>query len=67
MIIAVDGPAASGKGPIARASPRISAGPRWHGCSIARPKNLLEMGGDRKGFAAARATDLRQMLRRSPN
>jgi cytidylate kinase len=58
MIIAVDGPAASGKGTIARALaahfglPHMDTGLLYR----ATAKNLLEMGGDPESeFAAARA------------
>jgi len=64
MIIAVDGPAASGKGTIARALaarfglPHMDTGLLYR----ATAKNLLEMGGDPESeFAAARATDLSQI------
>jgi cytidylate kinase len=64
MIIAVDGPAASGKGTIARAIaahfglPYLDTGLLYR----ATAKNLLEMGGDPESeFAAARATDLSQI------
>jgi len=64
MIIAVDGPAASGKGTIARAIaahfglPYMDTGLLYR----ATAKNLLEMGGDPESeFAAARATDLSQI------
>ena len=57
MIIAVDGPAASGKGTIARALaahfglPHMDTGLLYR----ATAKNLLEMGGDPESeFAAAR-------------
>jgi cytidylate kinase len=64
MIIAVDGPAASGKGTIARALashfglPHMDTGLLYR----ATAWNLLEMGGDPDSeFAAARATDLSQI------
>src|SRR3982751_3897364 len=64
MIIAVDGPAASGKGTIARAVaahfglPFMDTGLLYR----ATAKNLLQMGGDPESeFAAARATDLSQI------
>jgi cytidylate kinase len=64
MIIAVDGPAASGKGTIARALaahfglPHLDTGLLYR----ATAKNLLEMGGDPESeFQAARATDLSQI------
>ncbi|HST36674.1 MAG TPA: (d)CMP kinase [Allosphingosinicella sp.] len=65
MIIAVDGPAASGKGTIARALaahfglPHMDTGLLYRAAAF----NLLEMGGDPESeFAAARAaTDLSQI------
>ncbi|HTU11871.1 MAG TPA: (d)CMP kinase [Allosphingosinicella sp.] len=64
MIIAVDGPAASGKGTIARALarhfglPHMDTGLLYRAAAL----NLLEMGGDPDSeFAAARATDLSQI------
>lgn len=64
MIIAVDGPAASGKGTIARALaarfglPYMDTGLLYRATAL----NLLEMGGDPESeFAAARATDLAQI------
>src|SRR6188768_1581758 len=64
MIIAVDGPAASGKGTIARALaahfglPHLDTGLLYRAAAL----NLLEMGGDPESeFAAARATDLSQI------
>ncbi len=61
MIIAVDGPAASGKGTIARAIaqrfdlPHMDTGLLYRATAL----NLLSMGGDPESeFAAARATDL---------
>jgi cytidylate kinase len=64
MIIAVDGPAASGKGTIARALaahfglPHMDTGLLYRATAL----NLLEVGGDPESeFAAARATDLSQI------
>ena len=64
MIIAVDGPAASGKGTIARALaehfglPHMDTGLLYRAAAL----NLLSMGGDPESeFAAARATDLSQI------
>lgn len=64
MIIAVDGPAASGKGTIARALaayyglPHMDTGLLYRAAAL----NLLHMGGDPESeFAAARACDLSQM------
>ena len=64
MIIAVDGPAASGKGTIARALaahyglPHLDTGLLYRATAL----NLLELGGDPDSeFAAARATDLSQI------
>ncbi|HEY5712358.1 MAG TPA: (d)CMP kinase [Allosphingosinicella sp.] len=64
MIIAVDGPAASGKGTIARALagtlglPYMDTGLLYRATAL----NLLGMGGDPESeFAAARATDLSQI------
>jgi cytidylate kinase len=64
MIIAVDGPAASGKGTIARALaahfglPHMDTGLLYRATAM----NLLQMGGDPESeFAAARATDLSQI------
>jgi cytidylate kinase len=64
MIIAVDGPAASGKGTIARALaahfglPHMDTGLLYRATAF----NLLELGGDPESeFAAARATDLAQI------
>ena len=64
MIIAVDGPAASGKGTIARALalhfglPHMDTGLLYRATAL----NLLELGGDPESeFAAARATDLSQI------
>jgi cytidylate kinase len=64
MIIAVDGPAASGKGTIARALaahfglPHMDTGLLYRATAL----NLMEMGGDPDSeFAAARATDLSQI------
>jgi cytidylate kinase len=64
MIIAVDGPAASGKGTIAKAVaahfglPHLDTGLLYRATAL----NLLEMGGDPESeFAAARATDLSQI------
>lgn len=69
LIIAVDGPAASGKGTIARALaahfglPHMDTGLLYR----ATAWNLLEMGGDPDSeFAAARATDLSQIDFDSP-
>lgn len=64
MIIAVDGPAASGKGTIARALaahfglPHMDTGLLYRATAL----NLMEMGGDPDSeFAAARATDHAQI------
>jgi cytidylate kinase len=64
MIIAVDGPAASGKGTIARALaqqfrlPHMDTGLLYRAAAL----NLLHMGGDPDSeFAAARACDLSQI------
>ncbi|HYJ52844.1 MAG TPA: (d)CMP kinase [Allosphingosinicella sp.] len=64
MIIAVDGPAASGKGTIARALaahfglPHLDTGLLYRAAAL----NLLEMGGDPESeFAAARACDISQI------
>jgi cytidylate kinase len=64
MIIAVDGPAASGKGTIAKALaehfglPHMDTGMLYRATAL----NLLEMGGDPESeFSAARATDLSQI------
>lgn len=64
MIVAVDGPAASGKGTIARAIarhlglPHMDTGLLYRAAAL----NLLEMGGDPESeFAAARACDLSQI------
>ncbi len=64
MIIAVDGPAASGKGTIARALashfglPHMDTGLLYRATAL----NLLNMGGDPESeFAAARASDLSQI------
>ena len=64
MIIAVDGPAASGKGTIACALaahfrlPHMDTGLLYRATAL----NLLEMGGDPDSeFAAARAADLSQI------
>ena len=64
MIIAVDGPAASGKGTIARALashfglPHMDTGLLYRATAL----NLMEMGGDPDSeFAAARATDHSQI------
>ncbi len=64
MIIAVDGPAASGKGTIARALashfglPHLDTGLLYRAAAL----NLLNMGGDPESeFAAARACDLSQI------
>ncbi len=64
MIIAVDGPAASGKGSIARAIaahyglPHLDTGLLYRATAL----NLLETGGDPESeFAAARATDISQI------
>jgi CMP/dCMP kinase len=64
MIVAVDGPAASGKGSIARAIaarfglPHMDTGLLYRATAL----NLLETGGDPESeFAAARATDISQI------
>jgi cytidylate kinase len=64
MILAVDGPAASGKGTIAKALaehfglPHLDTGLLYRATAL----NLLLMGGDPESeFAAARATDLSQI------
>ena len=64
MIVAVDGPAASGKGTIARAVaqhfglPHMDTGLLYRAAAL----NLLHMGGDPESeFAAARACDLSQI------
>jgi cytidylate kinase len=64
MIIAVDGPAASGKGTIARALalrfglPHMDTGLLYRAAAL----NLLQTGGDPESeFAAARACDLSQI------
>jgi len=64
MIVAVDGPAASGKGTIARAIaaryglPHLDTGLLYRATAL----NLLELGGDPESeFQAARATDLSQI------
>ena len=64
MILAVDGPAASGKGTIAKALaehfglPHLDTGLLYRATAL----NLLAMGGDPESeFAAARATDLSQI------
>jgi len=64
MIIAVDGPAASGKGTIARALaayyglPHMDTGLLYRAAAL----NLLETGGDLDSeFAAARACDISQI------
>jgi cytidylate kinase len=64
MIIAVDGPAASGKGTIARALaahyrlPHLDTGLLYRAAAL----NLLLLGGDPESeFQAARATDLSQI------
>ncbi|MGZ8347882.1 MAG: (d)CMP kinase [Allosphingosinicella sp.] len=64
MIIAVDGPAASGKGTIARAVathfglPHMDTGLLYRAAAL----NLLETGGDLDSeFAAARACDISQI------
>ncbi|WP_395613708.1 (d)CMP kinase [Allosphingosinicella sp.] len=69
MIIAVDGPAASGKGTIARALathfglPHMDTGLLYRATAL----NLLEMGGDPDSeFAAARATELSQINATDP-
>lgn len=69
MIIAVDGPAASGKGTIARALaahfglPHMDTGLLYRATAL----NLLEMGGDPDSeFAAARAADHSQIDFNSP-
>jgi cytidylate kinase len=64
VIIAVDGPAASGKGTIARALARHFALPHMDTGLLYRAAalNLLHMGGDPESeFAAARACDLSQI------
>ncbi len=64
MIVAVDGPAASGKGTIARALARHFALPHMDTGLLYRAValNLLRMGGDPESeFAAARASDLSQI------
>lgn len=64
MIIAVDGPAASGKGTIARALARHYSLPHMDTGLLYRATalNLLGMGGDPESeFAAARAADLSQI------
>ena len=64
MIIAVDGPAASGKGTIARALARHFSLPHMDTGLLYRAAalNLLAMGGDPESeFAAARACDLSQI------
>ena len=64
MIVAVDGPAASGKGTIARAVaqhfglPHMDTGLLYRAAAL----NLLHMGGDPESeFSAARACDLSQI------
>lgn len=64
MIVAVDGPAASGKGSIARAIaahfglPHLDTGLLYRATAL----NLLETGADPESeFAAARATDISQI------
>ena len=64
LVIAVDGPAASGKGTIAKALaahyrlPHMDTGLLYRATAL----NLMEMGGDPDSeFAAARATDLSQI------
>ena len=64
MIVAVDGPAASGKGTVARAVaahfalPHLDTGLLYRAAAF----NLLAMGGDPESeFAAARACDLSQI------
>jgi cytidylate kinase len=64
VIVAVDGPAASGKGSIARALashfglPHMDTGLLYRATAL----NLLETGGDPESeFAAARATDIAQI------
>ena len=64
MIVAVDGPAASGKGTIARALadhyglPHLDTGLLYRAAAL----NLLLLGGDPDSeFSAARATDLSQI------
>ena len=64
MIVAVDGPAASGKGTIARAIARHFGLPHMDTGLLYRATalNLLRMGGDPESeFAAARASDLSQI------
>lgn len=69
MIIAVDGPAASGKGTIARALaahyglPHLDTGLLYRAVAL----NLLQTGGDPDSeFAAARACDLSQINMADP-
>lgn len=69
LVIAVDGPAASGKGTIARALashfglPHMDTGLLYRATAL----NLLELGGDPESeFAAARATELSQIDFNSP-
>ncbi len=64
MIIAVDGPAASGKGTVAKAVakhfglPHLDTGLLYRAVAL----NLLRMGGDPESeFAAARACDIEQI------
>lgn len=64
MIVAVDGPAASGKGTIARAIarqldlPHLDTGLLYRAAAL----NLLRMGGDPESeFSAARACDIEQI------
>jgi len=64
MIVAVDGPAASGKGTIARALARHFGLPHMDTGLLYRATalNLLEVGGDPESeFAAARAADFSQI------
>lgn len=64
MIIAVDGPAASGKGTIAKALARHFGLPHMDTGLLYRATalNLLQTGGDPESeFAAARATDIAQI------
>jgi cytidylate kinase len=70
MIIAVDGPAASGKGTIAKALsrhfglPHMDTGLLYRAVAL----NLLEMGGDPDSeFSAARACDIAQIDLEDPH
>jgi len=69
MIIAIDGPAASGKGTLAKklaahyGLPHLDTGLLYRAAAF----NLLEMGGDPESeFQAARATDISQMQQPIP-